>query len=249
MRRFPCRASGAALAVLSALSPCAAAQPARLDCPLPARVPEALKVTYEVSATRGAFALPGESTLRFKTSGGAYELSSETRALGVFRATQSSNGKVQAGVLVPAQYSESRTGRAGFQATFDWTRGKVVFVPSDQESPPAESPTQPLLQDRLTLLLQVGWQLQARPQQAHIALPVAGSRRVAVARFERQGEEVLDLPAGRVATLKLDRPLDPDHDRIEVWIAPVFCWLPARIRYTDRHGGVIDHRLKSVNDE
>ncbi|HEU0201531.1 MAG TPA: DUF3108 domain-containing protein [Burkholderiaceae bacterium] len=237
------------LVVLGAL--CAgpvAAQSARLDCPLPQRLPPALVAVYEVSAKRGAFALPGESTLRFRTTAGqGYELSSETRSLTVFRATQRSQGRVQERVLIPAYYAESRTGRSGFEATFDWSRGILTLAPNSQDAPAVEVPTQPLLQDRLTLLLQVGWTLQSHAQQSHVALPVAGSRRISVARFERRGEEALDLPAGPVATLKLERPLDPDNDRIEVWIAPALCWLPVRIRYTDRHGGVIDHRLRAVN--
>jgi hypothetical protein len=251
-RRMPRRRSsggGVALAALGILYVGAApAQTARLDCPLPARLPPALTALYEVSAKRGAFSLPGESTFRLEAKDNqGYELSSETRALGVFRATQRSHGKVQAGVLRPAQYVESRTGRPGFEATFDWARGRVTLTPSSKDAPAVEVPTQPLLQDRLTLLLQVGWTLSAQPQQSYVAMPVAGSRRIAVTRFERNGDEALDLPVGRVATLKLERPLDADHDRIEVWIAPVLCWLPARIRYSDRRGGVIDHRLRSIN--
>jgi hypothetical protein len=40
--------------------------------------------------------------------------------------------------------------------------------------------------------------------------------------------------------------MDPDDDRIEVWLAPSLCWLPVRIRYSDHKGGVIDHRLRAA---
>jgi hypothetical protein len=37
-----------------------------------------------------------------------------------------------------------------------------------------------------------------------------------------------------------------EHDRIEVWLAPSLCWLPARLRFTDDKGQVIDNRLREA---
>lgn len=236
---------------------CAAAQAQLPDlaCPPPAQLPKQLALTYDASAARGPLVLSGESKLTFARDGERYEFNAETVALGIFRATQRSSGTVRGDVLAPALYQEERTGRPGFLTTIDWSARRVTFAPGGRKSNPhpseaelllLQAPAPPLLQDRLSVLLQVGVALRAQPARTSVAFPVAGARRVAWTRFERRDEAPVTLPLGQLASLRYERPLDEDNDRIEVWLAPDACWLPVRIRYTDRKGGVIDHQLRAI---
>ena len=63
-----------------------------------------------------------------------------------------------------------------------------------------------------------------------------------------EGEEVLDLPAGSISALKLQRLPRRDHDydqKAELWLAPALGYLPVRIRITQASGDFADLRLRS----
>jgi hypothetical protein len=101
------------------------------------------------------------------------------------------------------------------------------------------------MQDRLTLQLQLGWLLRREPATPALEVPVAGVRRASVYHFARRGVEPLSLPGGTLETIRLERT-DPVDDHLEVWIAPTLCWSPARIRYRDTDGGVVDQKLRAA---
>lgn len=233
-------ASGALLAFACA-GHTAAAQPA---CP-PGQWPARVTLDYDVTASRGSVSVVGNGALRFERDGSAYRLVSEIEAVGLYRARQSSRGTIVANGLQPDEYVETRSGRAARFVRFDWTGKRVEF----SAAPDSPAIARAGLQDRATLLLQLGWQRRARPDAALNEIPVAGARRVALFRFERGGYETLQLPAGAIDAVLLQRPADADHDRIEVWLAPARCGLPVRIRYTDRHGGTVEYRMRAVRLE
>jgi hypothetical protein len=45
--------------------------------------------------------------------------------------------------------------------------------------------------------------------------------------------------------VRLERT-DPGDEHLEIWIAPSLCWLPARIRYRDADGGIVDEKLQGL---
>jgi hypothetical protein len=205
--------------------------------PLPAR----FRLVYDAQASRGPFTLDGENELVFSTDGPRYTLRSVTRSV-LFNAEQESVGEVQGAVLVPSQYTERTARREPRRVQFDWRARRVTFSNADEPAP-----TQPLLQDRVSLLLQVGQQLRLQNGTGEVALPVASTRRISSYRLTSSPAQSLELPAGRFDTYRLERPLDAEHDGIEVWIAPQLCWLPVSLRYTDDRGQVIQNQLRSAS--
>ena len=106
----------------------------------------------------------------------------------------------------------------------------------------------PGAQDRLSLFLQLGALLQARPDAypsgSTIELQVAGTGSADIWRFEIGQVEPLSLPAGTVSALRLVRSPRQEHDNtVEVWLAPAHRYLPARIRITDADGSQADQQL------
>jgi hypothetical protein len=204
-------------------------------------LPERFRLAYDAQASRGPFTLDGENELSFSREGPRYTLRSVTRSV-LFDAEQESVGEVQGTVLVPSRYSERTGRRAPRHVQFDWRARRVTFSNADE---PAA--TQPMLQDRLSLLLQVGQQLRTQKGTGEVALPVASTRRISSYRLAPSPAQSLELPAGRFDTYRLERPLDAEHDGIEVWIAPQLCWLPVSLRYTDDRGQVIQNQLRSAS--
>ncbi len=210
--------------------------------PLPAR----FRLAFNAQASRGPFTLDGENELIFSRDGPRYTLRSVTRSV-LFDAEQESVGDIldtplAGAMLVPSRYSERAGRREPRRVQFDWRARRVTFSNADEAVA-----TQPLLQDRLSLLLQVGQQLRAQGGKGDVALPVASTRRISSYRLTPSPAQALEVPAGRFDTYRLERPLDAEHDGIEVWIAPQLCWLPVSLRYTDDRGQVIQNRLRSAS--
>ncbi len=241
-RRRILRASAYVACAYAAL-PLAAAATTR--CGAADAWPSPLRLTFEVTATRSVAWVTGQSDLVLTRDGNAYALAFETNAAGVYHARQTSRGLVGADGLVPIEYTEQRGRRPRASTHFDWRARRVRFSAAAE---PAE--TQLRMQDRLSMLLELGRMLQQRPDAAFLELPVAGVRNTRLYRFEVRGTEALDLPAGRIDAVKLEREADAagsgPHDRVEIWIAPALCWPTVRLRYTDDRGMTIDQQLKAA---
>jgi Protein of unknown function (DUF3108) len=201
--------------------------------------PTRLAMEFAVSAARGALALAGDNQLVFRIEGDRYELRSSTRSL-LFTAEQASRGSVEGRLLRPAEYVEHSPRRGQHTTRFDWDAGTVRFTANIDGT----AATAPFLQDRLTLLLQLGQWLRGA-ERGDPELPVAGLRDVSAYRFQRRGSAATAVPAGTFETLRLERKADAGG-AMEVWLAPALCWLPVRLRYTDDRGLVVDNQLRRI---
>jgi len=235
MMRSLLRAVAAGLAILL---PAAAAG---FDCGAGAAVEASVQADYAVEASRGPLALVGEGTVSYQRQGDRYRMSSTLRALGLIDVQQHSDGQVGRYGLAPRSFVHRAGQRPPLSVDFDWTAGRVTFHP-DGSAEPIRLRTQ----DRLSLLLQLAWQLRDSPNAAEFELPVAGSRRIATYRFVSRGAETLDLPAGRHETIRFERRPDSRDDLLEVWLAPGLCSLPVRVRFRDERGLIVDQRLRAI---
>lgn len=205
--------------------------------PWPAR----FTLEYTVIASRSGLSLEGENELQFRSDGGRYEMSSSTRSA-LYKARQDSRGTLQGRALRPVEYTEQTQRREPATTTADWPAGTIRF----SAAPDVPGSVVPLLQDRLSMLLQLGERAQ-RQSDGDLVLPVAGLRSVAEYRFERRGTESIELPAGTFDTVRLQRRDPVRQEAVEVWLAPGSCWLPVKLRFTDERGVVIENQLRRAS--
>jgi hypothetical protein len=212
-------------------------------CPAANEWPAKLRIEYDVTASRGPLSISGDSVLVFERAGNAYTIGIDTDSAGLYHARQTSRGTIDTSGLRPAEYVEARGRRTPQTTTIDWA-GKTMRCSA---APDASATPLTGLQDRASLLLQLAWhQRAASSSAATIEIPVAGSRRVTPYRFGRRGNEKVKVPVGTMDAVRLEREVDDEHDKIEAWFGPGWCGLPVRIRYIDKNGGVIDHRLRAA---
>ncbi len=225
--------------VFAALAPAALA--AGLDCGAEAPLSTPVRLEYEVTASRSVLTLSGDAVVTFARRGDAYEMESRQRALGVVEARQTSVGTVGGHGLVPQRFTQQSSRRPARGVEFDWAAQRVSFTQSGESAP-----TRPQMQDRLSLLLQIGWRQRAEQQATTIELPVAGQRGASTYLFAARGAEAVAVPAGRFEALRYERHRDDGDDALEVWLAPALCSLPVRLRFTDDNGLVVEQRLRAV---
>jgi hypothetical protein len=222
----------------------AAAMPAagaELACGADAPLSYSVRLEYAVTATRSVLSLTGDGVFEYRRQGDSYRIESSVIAVGIFEAQQTSTGSVRTQGLVPRRFTLQSSRRPPRSIDFDWAARRVTFSHTGNSEP-----TQPQMQDRLSLMLQLAWRHRSDPGLSSAEMPVAGPRHVATYVFRSQGTEAVTVPAGRFDAVKFERHKESSDDEFEVWLAPELCSLPVRLRFSDDKGLVIEQRLSAV---
>lgn len=211
----------------------------------PVKIPAPQRLQFEVSGAAKKFNYSASAELLWQHDGQQYQARQEISVLFLGARTQSSTGTLGEGGLRPQRFADKA--RSEQAAHFDYAEGRVTFS--------ANTPAATLVagaQDRLSVFIQLGALLAAAPERypsgTRIRLATVGARSADVWAFTVEGEEVLDLPAGSISALKLQRLPRRDHDydqKAELWLAPSLGYLPVRIRITQANGDFADLRLRS----
>lgn len=156
---------------------------------------------------------------------------------------QRSEGQVTRAGLSPERYWEQRGKRPERWAALDQRRRQIAF--SSGESVPLVDG----VQDRLSVMVQLGLLARARPDRLAagraLELPELHSRRVERARWLSHGEDELHGPGGALRTLRLERtgPYEPDDARVDLWLGYDLQMMPVRLRLSDPDGRVLDQLI------
>jgi hypothetical protein len=185
--------------------------------------------------------LSGDGVVTYQRKGDEYTMESSLQALGLFEIKQRSAGTAGTEGLSPRKFTQQTTGRPTFSVDFDWTAQRVAFSRTGKSAP-----TKPQMQDRLSLLMQLGWRYRADPRARKIELPVAGHRGASTYDFDVHGTETISVPAGRFEAVRLERHEKDGDETLEVWLATEICSLPARVRFTDDKGLLVEQQLRAV---
>lgn len=208
------------------------------------------RLVADATASRGVLSMRGTSVTDWKLADGQYLTTNEVRdEFDVQWLRLTSSGTVRPDVgIAPVRYTERTARRAEVATNFQWDTRKVTF-----SSTAAEFPLEPGVQDRLSIAAHLALLAAAFPERftpgATIALPVAGPRDVRVYQMRVVGWETTRSPLGPLETLKLDRALEPEQKdaRLELWLAPVLRWLPARARTTLPNGDTIETLVREAS--
>lgn len=226
---LPADATGPALALAQTLG----------DAPV--RIPRAAELGFQASGSIGgqAFAVP--VTLQWRQDGQWYE-----SRFGFYNPKVGTRTREVAGLITPqgllpvrlkARLPEEQDIR------FDYDQGQVAFSASGAEAPLAAG-----MQDRLSVMFQLGALLAGDPERypvgTAISLPAAFERGEGSWRFAVEADE--DVPAlGKPvpAVHLVHVPFDERGARLELWLGRTLDYLPVRLRTTEPNGDTIDYTL------
>lgn len=212
---------------------------------IPASPAPSMTLSYDLQGKAKGLSYSADAELRWHNDGARYTARMEISAFLLGNRVQTSEGQVGPGGLLPERFGDKR--RSSEKAAhFDPAGRRIRF---SNNAPDAT--WLPGAQDRLSLFLQLGALLQARPEAyppgSTIELQVAGTGSADIWRFEVGQVESLSLPAGTVSALRLVRSPRQEHDiTVEIWLAPAHRFLPARIRITDADGSQADQQLRQL---
>jgi hypothetical protein len=209
-------------------------------------LPSSAQLVYDVHGRAKGLPYRGSARLHWTLEGPRYSARLQLKGFLLGTRTQSSDGAWSSTELQPQHFVDD--GRRPRRTSFDWAQQKQLYQRGSE--PPEQFALPPHTQDRLSVLMQLGWvmaRLGAPPAPDTLfSLPVAGFGAAQIWTFRYTGIEALDLPAGTLTTWKLERrPREAGDTSMELWLSPELGHLPARLRLTEADGDMIDQRLKS----
>ncbi|MDA8444320.1 DUF3108 domain-containing protein [Paracidovorax valerianellae] len=211
--------------------------------PPPARLPDPVRLEFEVNGQAKKFNYRASAELLWRHDDTRYEARQEIKAFLIGARSQTSTGQVTASGLQPERFGDKA--RSEQAAHFNFGQGRVTFSANTPQAAIGAG-----AQDRLSVFIQLGALLAAAPERypdgTQITLTTVGARYADRWTFTVEGTEMLDLPRGATPALKLQRLPRKEYDqKAELWLAPSLGFLPARIRITQSNGDFADLRLSA----
>lgn len=210
-----------------------------------AQAPGSTLLRYDVQVQSKGMSVNADAELRWEVRGDEYLAKLEISALLVGSRVQTSQGRIGPQGLLPSRFGDRRR-RTENAAHFDQEGLRLRFSNNKPEAT-----LLPGGQDRLSVFLQLGSMLRARPQAFGpgqlITLQVTGTNGADLWSFSVGESERLGLPAGPLDAVRLTRAPRREYDqKVELWLAPSMQYLPVRIRITDHDGSMADQQLREL---
>ena len=208
-------------------------------------LPPSVELSYQMTGSAGGLSYQASAQLDWTNAGSRYDSRISVSAFLLGSRSVDSRGEIGPAGLAPLRFAD--TSRKRELAThFEADKKRITF---SSNAPPAV--WIPGAQDRLSVFMQLSGMLAGNPAAfplgATISVYTAGPRSAEIWSFVVEAEELLQLPLGELAAIKLTSQLRNDYDRrLEIWYAPALGYLPARFRYTQVNQDFIDQQLRAV---
>lgn len=211
----------------------------------PTRLAAPARLGFDVRGKVKGFDYSAHAELLWQHDGARYQAQQRISAFLLGARTQTSQGALGTRGLVPERFDDQA--RRLRSATLDFAQQRAHF--SRPDTPPA--PIAEGAQDRLSVFLQLGALIAAAPgrypEGTRITIDTVGPTDVAPWSFVVREAQALELPMGRVSTLRLERlPHGTRAQRGELWLDPDIGYLPARIRLSEDNGDFAELSLRSI---
>ncbi|MBG6076945.1 DUF3108 domain-containing protein [Polaromonas sp. CG_9.11] len=202
------------------------------------------RLDYRMTGSAKGLTYHAQGELLWENAGGSYTARMTVKALFIGSRSMSSTGQISPQGLAPTRFSDKS--RTEVAAHFEPDKGQISFS--------ANTPTVPWIQgaqDRVSVFFQLGGMLAGNPSGfaagSTISTLTVGPRAADNWTFEVEGPELLALPFGETATVKLSRQPRRDYDqKVEIWFAPALDYLPVRSRITQANGDFVDQQLSEL---
>ena len=207
-------------------------------------LPGSVHLQYKVTGGSKGLNYYANAELAWQNSGTQYEASLRISAFLLGARSMTSVGAVTKDGLAPTRFTDKF--RTEVAAHFEADKGKITFSANTPDAPWIEGG-----QDRVSVFIQLAGMLAGKPGDfppgSSITLYTVGPRDADTWTFLVEAEEMLQLPTGDIATLKVTRKPRREFDqKVEIWYAPSMNYLPVRNRITQQNGDFIDQQLTGV---
>ena len=206
-----------------------------------------VETTFNVSTKIGG-SPEGSATMTYNLLGGThYQINSVAKARGLAalvlsELVQTSEGTLTKTGLQPRKFSYNYGNKASKSrlATFDW-QAKTVSMQTA-----AGTQTEPLpdeAQDLLSFMYQFMYVPPLHTMQIHIV----NGKSLRTYDYSFEGENSITLPMGEVNTIHIQHSNNETEEKIDLWLAVDFQYLPVKILKIDKNGKIVEFSASRIN--
>lgn len=153
-----------------------------------------------------------------------------------------SRGRISDSNFIPDDYHYDKDGdEKDYELSFDYG-SKTVRRSDTGESWSATMPD--LLHDKLSYQVQLMFDLATNPNDFNYA--IADRNELKHYEIANLGPEDIQTDMGLFKTVKLERAKPGSRRRTTVWHAETLGWMPIKVEYRDKHGGLITALLREL---
>jgi len=205
-------------------------------------------IDYDVRRSVDGSPVGAARTTYFLEENNQYSIKNEVEAKGFVslfywnKLQQTSDGILTPEGLKPKNYHYQFGSKIDNFAVFDWDAKKIITTTNGKIN---EFDMLEGSQDMLSFM----YQFMFEPPLAKMKIYITNGKNYKPYDYSYIGEEVIETDVDKILTLHIAKFNYNNEERIDLWLAKDYKYLPIKIRKTEKDGSILDQSTKKIEIE
>ena len=205
-------------------------------------------IDYDVRRSLDGSPVGAARTMYFLGENNQYSIKNEVEAKGFVslfywnKLVQTSDGIVTLEGLKPKNYHYQFGSKIDNFAVFDWESKKIMTIMNGKTS---EFDMLEGSQDMLSFM----YQFMFEPPLTKMKIYITNGKNYKSYDYSYIGEEVIETEVDKILTMHIAKFNYNNEERIDLWLAKDYRYIPVKIRKTEKDGSILDQSAKKIETE
>ena len=205
-------------------------------------------IDYDVRRSLDSSPVGAAKTTYLLEQDNHYSIRNEVEAKGFVslfywnKVVQTSDGLITPDGLRPINYHYQFGSKIDNLAVFDWEAKKIIITVNGNKS---EIEMQEGSQDMLSVM----YQFMFEPPLTKMKLYVTNGKNYKPYDYAYVGDEIIETEVDRIETMHIAKFNYTNEERIDLWLAKDYRFIPVKIRKTEKDGSILDQSAKKIEIE
>ena len=205
-------------------------------------------IDYDVRRSLDSSPVGAAKTTYLLEQGNHYSIRNEVEAKGFVslfywnKVVQTSDGLITPDGLRPINYHYQFGSKIDNLAVFDWESKKIIITVNGNKS---EVEMQEGSQDMLSVM----YQFMFEPPLTKMKLYVTNGKNYKPYDYAYVGDEIIETDVDKIETMHIAKFNYTNEERIDLWLAKDYRFIPVKIRKTEKDGSILDQSAKKIEIE
>ena len=205
-------------------------------------------IDYDVRRSLDSSPVGAAKTTYLLEQDNHYSIRNEVEAKGFVslfywnKVVQTSDGLITPDGLRPINYHYQFGSRIDNLAVFDWESKKIIITVNGNKS---EIEMQEGSQDMLSVM----YQFMFEPPLTKMKLYVTNGKNYKPYDYAYVGDEIIETDVDKIETMHIAKFNYTNEERIDLWLAKDYRFIPVKIRKTEKDGSILDQSAKKIEIE
>jgi len=205
-------------------------------------------IDYDVRRSLDSSPVGAAKTTYLLEQDNHYSIRNEVEAKGFVslfywnKVVQTSDGLITPDGLRPINYHYQFGSKIDNLAVFDWESKKIIITVNGNKS---EVEMQEGSQDMLSVM----YQFMFEPPLTKMKLYVTNGKNYKPYDYAYVGDEIIETDVDKIETMHIAKFNYTNEERIDLWLAKDYRFIPVKIRKTEKDGSILDQSAKKIEIE